>query len=298
MKNKLWINSKPGNIEDLDDIFIQRDARVLREVLENPYSACSVYEDGNLKGALLLSYDEYDSGFFGARIGKIAYYGGEVSPEGYGHLFQPLLTEASREGYSYLFFKIPGVFSSTKEAAESHGFTPCGTNVDLSLDLKNSEPEEAPSFGHKVRVAGKEDEENLKAIAECAFRRSRFYNVDFIDQAAADRYHGEWIMNLMKDENSTVFAVEESGEVAGFLAIKTGTDRKTGRIILVAIDEKKRRKGLGQSLLRHAIDWSRDKVDTLYVKTQEDNIPAIRFYERNGFRMFEREIGYHKTLVK
>jgi len=80
------------------------------------------------------------------------------------------------------------------------------------------------------------------------------------------------------------------------LTVKTYPGQRNGRIILLATDENYRRQGLGRTLLDGVLGWALGRLDGLYVKTQESNTPAITLYEKIGFRIVDRENGYHFIL--
>ena len=60
----------------------------------------------------------------------------------------------------------------------------------------------------------------------------------------------------------------------------------------IRIDSASRGKGVGASLLDAVEQWARERgARTLKVETQDINVPACRFYERNGFRL--RAVNRH-----
>ena len=70
----------------------------------------------------------------------------------------------------------------------------------------------------------------------------------------------------------------DNENVQGFLGVSTD------KIEMLFIDDKYRGKGIGKALMMFAID-------TLYIRkvdVNEQNIPAVGFYERFGFKVYQR----------
>lgn len=51
----------------------------------------------------------------------------------------------------------------------------------------------------------------------------------------------------------------------------------------IDVAERYRRRGIGSMLIRQAREWAREQgCRGLYAETQHTNVPAMRFYEKNG----------------
>jgi GNAT superfamily N-acetyltransferase len=60
----------------------------------------------------------------------------------------------------------------------------------------------------------------------------------------------------------------------------------------LAINEMERRKGTASALLAHAEEVALSmNARRLFIKTSNDNIPALALYQKNGFRITEIKIG-------
>ncbi len=70
-------------------------------------------------------------------------------------------------------------------------------------------------------------------------------------------------------------------------------------IINIAVRPDARRQGLGWQLLDHAL---REEVKlgilTMFLEVRTSNMPAIRLYERAGFRPVGRRRGYYTAPVE
>ncbi len=73
-----------------------------------------------------------------------------------------------------------------------------------------------------------------------------------------------------------------AGEMAGLAAI-SGRDQPIAE--LVAINAFERWRGVGTAILEACIPHLRERFHTLRLTTTNDNLDALRFYQRRGFRL-------------
>jgi|GEM_PF-1668787 len=89
------------------------------------------------------------------------------------------------------------------------------------------------------------------------------------------------------------FVAVVDGRVVGFAA--TSLSAWNGRLVLhhMYVDSRARGSGVGTALLHAALssDGAKD-AQHVWLETQTDNVPAIRAYERMGFRV----VGLDQTL--
>jgi ribosomal protein S18 acetylase RimI-like enzyme len=291
---KLWVNGEPADMESLECVIGSEETGKIKELTVGSDAICAVFsnKEGE-KGTLTLKLNEYDTSFFSLRVGNIFYFGDDISGKEYAGLFKCVMSQALKEGYNYVFFNVPQKLSFLEQPVSDAGFEKCTSSVDLFMDLKNRMPDKICGA---IRMASSGDEKHLSDIASRAFRRSRLYNTGVLSPEKVDEYHAKWITNLMNSDSDTVFVVDKNDKPAGFLTVKTYPGQRNGRIILLATDENYRRQGLGRTLLDGVLGWALGRLDGLYVKTQESNTPAITLYEKIGFRIVDRENGYHFIL--
>ncbi len=105
------------------------------------------------------------------------------------------------------------------------------------------------------------------------------------------KYSSEELEAILENENTPVFVAEEDGEVAGyaFCAIREPSGKenlvphKTLYIDDLCVDEKKRGRGIGESLFRFVKEEAkRLGCDVVVLAVWEGNDPARRFYDRMG----------------
>lgn len=110
---------------------------------------------------------------------------------------------------------------------------------------------------------------------------------DFIDK-------NYWIDNydLVKNEylpNSKIYVYEEEELIKGFIGIINSSF-----IGGLFVDIESQNKGIGGKLL----DKVKDKIDNLSLTVYKDNINAIQFYKKNGFKIVVEEIDEDTNKVQ
>jgi ribosomal protein S18 acetylase RimI-like enzyme len=93
------------------------------------------------------------------------------------------------------------------------------------------------------------------------------------------------------------------GDVVGYIVV--GVDRvrsevfgfSWGHIISLAVDPTCHGRGIGSALIASGLDWLRKKgVEYVEVLTDQNNIAAIRAYEKNNFRVIYSSIVLSQYL--
>ncbi len=108
-------------------------------------------------------------------------------------------------------------------------------------------------------------------------------------------------------EKKEVFLfVEQEGQIAGTVSVKLHTDAKShiAEISGLTVGKEHRRKGIGKHLIKEAISAAkkelRYKPKALRLSVFANNVPAIRLYEKVGFRVVARipkQLRYKKRLI-
>lgn len=93
------------------------------------------------------------------------------------------------------------------------------------------------------------------------------------------------------------FTAYENGAPVGMSILYIQPYQKFAHQCLFAIivDEKHRNKGIGKALMQHMIDAAKNqfKIEILHLEVYAGN-PAIRLYERMGFKEFGRQPKFIK----
>ena len=86
------------------------------------------------------------------------------------------------------------------------------------------------------------------------------------------------------------------GKISTWIQSILSEPRKTGHLISIAVLAPYRRRGIGSSLLRATIEAAREiyDVDSIYLEVRVSNMPAIKLYEKFGFRKVRRIKSYYR----
>lgn len=168
------------------------------------------------------------------------------------------------------------------------GFALVDTN--LTFDGPMAAPD-APDAPVNTRPARADDKDAVTAIAQTAFRFSRFHLDPRIPDALADRTRAAWAANYFDGGrgDAMVVAVDEGGRPVGFLQWLFGAEALTIDLIAVAADARGR--GLGAAMVAAGC---RDRpAPRLRVGTQAANTASARFYEGLGLRLCAASYVFH-----
>lgn len=87
-------------------------------------------------------------------------------------------------------------------------------------------------------------------------------------------------------------ATDAKRAISGFAMLRIAGDES--ELLTIAVDPKKRSRGLGRALLSAAFaDLSMSPVRTLFLEVDETNAPAIALYRRFGFADIATRKGYY-----
>lgn len=121
-------------------------------------------------------------------------------------------------------------------------------------------------------------------LAREAFRGSRFYRDPFLF-GRAGAFYEKWIHG-----DGIVYALEKNVDAA-FLFVSVDPDG-SGRISLIAVEEKSRGASIGGDLVYGVLNRRRD-LEQWRVRVNARNVQAIRFYEGFGFRIKSVQTAFH-----
>lgn len=127
-----------------------------------------------------------------------------------------------------------------------------------------------------VRRAERADLEALYEIELECFREEAF-----------PRYY---IASFLDDPDFITLVITVGGEVVGYVVAKVDVfmGKRMGHIYSIAVKQAYRRMGLGSRLLRTVEEALRERgAKVCYLEAREDNIAAINFYHKHGYRVFE-----------
>lgn len=215
----------------------------------------------------MIKYLEWDSNFFGYKIG-----------ESQG---MPDLEEASKEGYKLLYVK-----SKTPIPELSHNF------LDHKIIHRKELSEKGEIQGVKP-LKGTPITSDLLNLAFEAGHVSRYKLDPNFKNDEFRKLYEAWIKNSLSGEIANeVFGYFEKEKCLGFITVKVKGDEAS--IGLLVIDPSAQGKGLASQLTKAAEAYAQSVgAHFLTVATQATNTNACRFYTKNGYQEYTEDLTYH-----
>jgi ribosomal protein S18 acetylase RimI-like enzyme len=254
---------------------------------------------------------EWETNFFGARMGALVAVGGDAGAgvlgtlergslsaqaDALAHELRGALREAELDGYRHLTFRVAAEDLPAIWAAGRAGLRLMDVALDLGYDFRQT-PVQSPHAEDRVlRVGVTADIPALHAMTTGAFTLTRFGVDPFFTQSQVDSFYATWATNLFSGLADVVLVAEVEGRLAGFVSCKLNHSCE-GRIPLVATSTEFQRRGIARDLVAAALAWFGDAgCRVAYVKTQAANYPAVTLYERAGFTVRQSELTFTTTL--
>ena len=123
---------------------------------------------------------------------------------------------------------------------------------------------------------------------------SHYAKNEQLPKNTCSKIYSKWFENTFSGHVDRIFTINFRNEIAGFISLKIRNEQIF--IELLGVREKFNNKGLGSILTNQAIDYAKALNKKIYVYTQGENIAANRCYQKNGFRIKNIELIYHKVL--
>jgi len=104
------------------------------------------------------------------------------------------------------------------------------------------------------------------------------------------------IAYLLTDYNSIGLIAKENDKIVGFVIGKAHIERRSmmGHISTIDVLPAYRRKGTAQMLLQEIEKIFREKsVEACRLEVREDNIPALRLYQKSGYKKIGKLRNYY-----
>jgi len=101
----------------------------------------------------------------------------------------------------------------------------------------------------------------------------------------------------ISDSDSVIYFSFYNDELAGQLFLKRHWNNFAW--LEISVKQKFRRKGIGKELINAAVSWSKEKnFPGIMTETQNNNVPACKFYENCGFSPGGFDIYLYKGIEK
>lgn len=227
-------------------------------------------------------YLEWDSDFFGKKIGKIDFTNN-------GTFLVENLEKAFKQQYDLVY-----VFGNKNTDIPNEILAKFNGKL---VDRKITYTAQIKDLRTKTIVKIKEFREQngcqLYDLAYLSGTHSRFKLDKGLGIENFKHLYREWIDKSVSHQIAKkVFVYEDSGKIKGMITL--GVKEKTANIGLIAVDESLQGKGVGISLIDACVQYCKaENILTLDVPTQLENTQACKFYEKCGFREKSVQNIYH-----
>ncbi|MCS6762013.1 MAG: ribosomal protein S18-alanine N-acetyltransferase [Candidatus Devosia symbiotica] len=104
--------------------------------------------------------------------------------------------------------------------------------------------------------------------------------------------NAEFASFLSERETPVYVACDAKRRIAGFALIRISADE--AELLTIAVDPIWRGKGLGQALLKAALDdLLMSSAKRMFLEVSEENVAALKLYQRQGFTTISSRKGYY-----
>ena len=157
----------------------------------------------------------------------------------------------------------------------------------------------------KIRKVNIQDIEKLKEIGKLTFAEtfSSENSEENMKEYLENGFSTEKLTTELTDQNAEFYFAELDGKTIGYLKVNVGEsqteikDKNALEIERIYVLKEFHGKKVGQILYDKAIELAKEKkVEYVWLGVWEQNLRAIRFYEKNGFSIFENLL--EKILCK
>jgi len=215
------------------------------------------------------------------------------------HVVREEISRALREsvGDSFFHAKIPVERVEQVAALTSAGFAVVDVNVTYSRD--SGPPGEATGTERaeiEIRPLTAVEGTDVIELASRCFTRSRFHLDPIMPDEVANRINEAWVADYVEGKRGELLdGAFLEGRLVGFNAVlRANVEGKEALVIdLIGVDPAYQGLGIGRALVTRFLSWSEGRCAEVRVGTQVANTPAVRLYERFGFRLTEARYVLH-----
>jgi dTDP-4-amino-4,6-dideoxy-D-galactose acyltransferase len=226
--------------------------------------------------ALEVQNRDWDSLFFGIKIGQVFYTGdfkelSDILRENKEFKLIYLFSEKSIPEFDNYLVDIKVVFNKKTE------------RIDSKFDDIEVVTSEIPQFYN-----------DLLDLALLSGKYSRFKTDKNLPKGSYERLYKTWLdKTLNKTFGKIIFISRQASEIAGFITLNN-LDSTTCEIGLIAVSEKHQGLGIGRKLIQYTTNYAiNEGYSNIKVATQGVNLAAIKLYEKSGFKKNIETYIYH-----
>ena len=294
------------NINSPINILLKKEANQALTQTNDGFRKILAFND-EISGAIIAQKSNWDSEHFGFGIGKIKSLtvsdnlSTPKARKARDHLINDCISWMEQKEVKCVITRVNLENPNDINAYELNHFHLA--DVLVTFHAKRSSPlpsVSSPNEAITIRPYRTGDEKELMKIACSAFSCDHFHRDPRFSHEKSDELFAKWAYNSCRGLADLVLvAAGKKAKPCGFITCKIEqlqNDLKYGIIDLFAVSPTQQGKQIGTKLAKAALDWFSQRVDSVFVGTQADNIASIRTYEKVGFNMLHTELTYHKWL--
>lgn len=146
------------------------------------------------------------------------------------------------------------------------------------------------------RSATERDADAVAAIGQTGFDNARFTSDPYFPAEWGGMLYAAWARNLVMGAADIVVVAEQNNRVIGFVSMCMDDARRARVPDLMAVEPKYGGFGVGVMLVRHMLDWYRERGMKYMIGGTEKNNTAINaLYARLGVTFLDGNVIYHAS---
>lgn len=234
-----------------------------------------------------IEYLQWDSDFFGKKIGKITTCGSSV--------FENHLIKARAEGYDVIY--VFGANNLRLDNSLLNEFN--GRIVDVKvLYVKDITSSYENIEADIVEYTDNECCNDLEQLAYLSGEYSRYKTDDNFGVDNFKRLYKTWMdKSITREIADKLFIIKNNDEILGMVTMKI--EAEIGHLGIMAVKENAQKNGYANSFIKYCCNTLYAiGINEIEVPTQLNNLKACRLYERLGFKIHDITSVYHFWLNK
>ncbi|MEG2286138.1 MAG: GNAT family N-acetyltransferase [Eubacterium sp.] len=168
--------------------------------------------------------------------------------------------------------------------------------VDVNIQFKKKIEKNHQKINHqKIKISNNYTEDKkILSIAREAYCYSKFTNDPFLKRKKGEDVYYYWIKNAFNCENKYFLVSEIENKCQGYILFSMNIKENKAMIELIAVNKECQRKNIGYEMIEcFEAFLLKHSIKVINVGTQTDNIPAINFYFKCGFKEDNHRSVYH-----
>ena len=142
--------------------------------------------------------------------------------------------------------------------------------------------------------AKKKDRKQVQQIINTSHKASRFHLDKRLDNKIVSRIFKSWVQNFFQNKRGDYMIVSKiKNKINGFLLLIKEKKENKVRIDLIVVNKNKKNQGIGKSMIEFAKHNFFKKFKFIVVGTHIDNVGAVKFYKKLGFRKVSQKMVFH-----